>query len=204
MSTDGQLTFEENPLAESFKKGQEHLKRCEFSEAEHCFGEVLEINPDYSGIVDALKAAKFWHNRLPRLEKSPKGQPRADFLLEEWKNYEAFVAQEGITHAITLRNVRLGVFNEVIRHLTIKFQELNTPDIDVLLQITEACINIEDYSKALEVVEYAMHSFKNDTRLAAFWAEAEYFSGTEEGKTKAAKLFWEVFAADPDNIYAGD
>ncbi|GEM_PF-221547 len=174
MEQDGQLTFEDNPLTVQYRRGQECLKRCAFAEAEELFDEIFDTNPHYRGIEDALKTAKFWLNRQERIEKRQNGKQRAEFLQEEWEHFRQFINEQNIQTREVLHAITHGVINEIIRHLTIYFQELDTPDVSVLCKLARAFLIIGDYRKAKETLDYALGFNRHDGIVLLLLGETLY------------------------------
>jgi len=197
MDLKGQLTFNDNPLLIKFNEGLSYIQKGNFQKTLEIMEEIFSQNQNFSGVVDTIKSVKFWQNRWNQVSLYSKGVERANYLLREWKNYENFILKSKIEFERVVIAIKNFIFKAIIKNLILNYQEYEIPNIDILIKIGEIFIEIEEYKKALETLEYARMFKKKDSYLLSLLGEVYYHLG-EEDKSKIA--FKEAFLYDPQNI----
>ncbi len=197
MENDGQLTFDDDPLFVKQSKAHRLLEQGLFTEAIELFENIAKENPNYPGILDGIKASKFWVSRKNKLKKYNKSYDRGKLLLKEWKDFEKYMSKNSIKHGRATASIQKYIFNDIIESFSIAYNEGVIPDTDILIQIGDCFKKLGNYEKAIDIYEYARTFNPEDPSLLAKLADC-YFSIDETSKAKV--LFREAFFIDPGQI----
>ncbi|RKX96292.1 MAG: hypothetical protein DRP84_01510 [Spirochaetes bacterium] len=197
MEKDGQLTFEDDPLFVKQSKTHKLLEQGLFDKAIELFENIAKENPNYPGIMDGIKATKFWASRKNKLKKYNTSYDRGKLLLKEWKDFEKYMSKNNIKHGRTTVAIQKYIFNDIIESFSKAYNEGIAPDTDILIQIGDCFKKLGNYEKAIDIYEYARTFNPEDPFLLAKLADC-YFSIDEASKAKV--LFREAFFIDPGQI----
>ena len=63
MDKDRQLTFSDDPLLNRINQVFLLIEDGNFSKAVKSFDDLLSLDPDYPGVIEGYRTAKFWNNR---------------------------------------------------------------------------------------------------------------------------------------------
>ena len=197
MEKDGQLTFDDDPLFVKQSKTHQLLEQGLFDEAIELFEIILKENPTYPGIINGIKATKFWSSRKNRLKKYSTSYDRGKLLLKEWKDFEKYMSKNNIKHGRATVAIQKYIFNNIIESFSKAYSEGVVPDTDILIQIGDCFKKLGNYEKAIDIYEYARTFNPEDPFLLAKLGDC-YFSIDETSKAKV--LFREAFFIDPGQI----
>ena len=84
MENGGQLTFEDDPLYVKQNKAHKFLEEGNFSNAISLYESIIKENPNFPGVLDGIKASKFWKNKKNKLTKFITAYDKGKLLLKEW------------------------------------------------------------------------------------------------------------------------
>ncbi len=197
MDNNGQLTFDDTPLKKKYREGLFYIQKGEMFKALEIMENILESGTNVPGIIDSVKAVKFWTNRWTRILKLEAGYKRAQLLINEWSNFERFLKEYNITFEEIIINLKNYIFKKIIKNLIIAFQSSDVPDIDILIKIGEIFLEIDEIDKSIETFEYARVYQKHNSLILSLLADGYY----RKGNIKHSKLlFREAFLYLPEKI----
>ncbi len=195
-------------LENKIEQGCEYLKTGRFGLAENTFTNLLENGGLACEIDTGLICAKYWNIRIPIINEQVKGLKRANYLLNEWKNFKEFLKR--IQRDGTDEKENISAFADdivlltghyileiAINDLVDEYHKKSFPDIDLLIVIGESFIELEEFKKAIETLEYARVFNKKDPNILALLADSYYGFGEVQ---KAKVLFKEAFFLNPNEI----
>ncbi len=197
MDTDGQLTFEDSPLSAKFNEALSFIEKGNLQQTLEIMEEIFQENPEFTGVIDTMKSIKFWQNRWMKVHQFPEGYERANYLFDEWNNYNGFIINSKINYEQIIIYLKNLIFKNIIKNLIFAYHQSDIPNIDILLQIGEIFIGIEEYQKAIESFEYARMFKKKDAYILSLLAAAYFKINTID---KAKVLLWEAFLYNPQKI----
>jgi tetratricopeptide (TPR) repeat protein len=199
MDKSGQLTFSDDPSLNGLSQVNQLIQEGAFQEAVDKLDELMDADPDYPGLIEAYRTAKFWLNRSDELSSLDEGRRKADFLMKEWKEYEEYVHERNMQESSAYRSVMMYVFNTASEHYRRAYvkQEDTGGDFDLLLNVGACFLRLGDYQKTVDTLEYASRSFNSNASLLAMLAEASYHLNDIP---KSLWYFREAFFIDPSGI----
>jgi hypothetical protein len=159
----------------------------------------MSVDPDYPGLIESYRTAKFWLNRAEELASLPEGKKTADFLMTEWEEYDEYARGKDMQSSAAYRSVMMYVFYTASEQYRLAFirQEDTTGDFDLLLNVGACCLRLGDYQKTVATLEYASKSYNSNARLLALLAEATYHINDIP---RSLWYFREAFFIDPSEI----
>lgn len=188
-------------VEEKTQEGCGYLKTGDFQSAEDVFMDLLKKGADSVRIDTGIKCAKYWNHRISDILKMKSNLDRGKYILDEWGKFIAFlnssasagrVYEEKVCDFAKQYIITLGV-EDLIEAYKVK----NYPDTDLLILIAESFIQLSDYHKAIETIEYARAYRKRDAYILALLADSYY--GCNE--IRRAKVFFrEAFFLRPEAI----
>lgn len=199
MDQNSQLTFSDDPLLIGSNEVYQLIEEGRFSGALKRLDKLMDINPDYPGLIEEYRTAKFWNNRREEMKTLNKGKQTADFLMREWNEFDDYAKEKKIINSFAYKVVMRYTFFTASEHYKIAFQEQEstTDNFDLLLNLGICFLTLEEYRYAIETLEYAHTCYKNSAKLLAILGEA-YFHIDEI--PKSIFYFREAFFIDPSDI----
>ncbi len=199
MDNNGQLTFSDDPLLNGINEVYQLIENGSFADAVVKIDELMDVDPDYPGLVDSYRIAKFWHNRDREMGALLRGKEIAEFLMSEWSVFEEYADEREMRSSAAYRFAMRNVFFRAADHYRIAFSEHQdtTNDFSLLLNLGDCFLRLEEYTQAIDTLEYAKNSYKSSARLLAILGEACYHTGD---LPKSLLYFREAFCSDPSEI----
>jgi len=196
MDKSGQLTFSDDPLLNGSNDVLQLIKEGNFQGAVDKLDKLMNIDPDYPGLIDSYRTAKFWLNRDHEQRSLPDGKKTADFLMKEWEVYDEYAESKQMRESSAYRSVMVHIFYAASEQYRLAFvkQEDATNDFDLLLNLGACFLRLGDYEKTIETLEYASKSYNSNARLLSLLAEASFHTGDVP---KSLWYFREAFFIDP-------
>jgi tetratricopeptide (TPR) repeat protein len=202
MDKDGQLIFNDDPFLIGINTAYQLIEEGKFSDALGKLDELLGRNPDYPGLADAYRTAKFWKNRQRDIEALEKGKSTADFLMKQWDEFRRYASDRGMISSAAYASAMKFVFFQAAEQYKIAFvEEQSTVDnFDLLVNLGVCFITLGEYKHAAETLEYARISYRGSAKLLALLGEAYFHTGEVP---KALYCFKEAFFINPSEIDLG-
>jgi tetratricopeptide (TPR) repeat protein len=199
MDNNGQLSFSDDPLSSGINEVYQLIEEGSFKQAIMKLDDLMDINPDYPGVTEGYRSAKFWSNRAGEIENLTGGKQTADFLMREWEEFKVYAANNNMTDSTAYLSVMKYVFFNASEHYKIAFkeQESTTDNFDLLLNLSMCFIILKEYKASIETLEYARSSNRNSARLNSLLGEA-YFNTNEI--SRSLLFFKEAFFINPSEI----
>lgn len=199
MENNGQLTFNDDPILPGINSAFSHLETGEFSTAVKEFSTFLDENPDYPGLADGYRTARFWENRSSDIKNLKEGRQTADFFMKEWEYFDKYCEEKNISQSNAYRAVQKFIFFTASEHYKIAFknEENPTDNFNLLINLADCFLGLEEYKHAAETLEYCRSAYKTDTRLTTLLAESYFHLGEIP---KSLLLFREAFFLNPQEI----
>jgi len=111
MDKNGQLTFFDDPLLQGINEAYTFIEAGDFTQAVKKIDDLMTINPDYPGLAEAYRVARFWESRKKAMQELQKGKDTADFLMTQWEEFEAFAQNRGLVWATAYQKAMRFVFS---------------------------------------------------------------------------------------------
>ncbi len=199
MDKNGQLTFSDDPLLNSTSEAYQLLEEGNFESSAAKFDSMMTLDPDYPGVIEGYRTAKFWNNRHKELMSLEDGKQTADFLMRQWEVFEKYSAEKSITGSAAYYSIMRHIFNRASEHYrTAYIDHQDTPnDFNLLLNLGSCFLRLEDYKKTIETLEFARNSYSSNAKLLFILAEA-YFHENEI--PKCLLYFKEAFNINPSDL----
>ncbi len=199
MDRNGQLTFSDDPNLLGVNEAYQMIEEGRFSDAVSKTDTLLSSNPDYPGLSDTYRTAKFWDNRASELKKLNRGKQTADFLMTQWELFKTYAGEKNLIHTPSYKAAMRYIFFTASENYKIAFQdqESTTDNFDLLLNLGVCFLNLGEYKHTVETLEYARSSYRSNARLVSLLAEA-YFNLNEI--PKSLLYFREAFFLNPSEI----
>jgi tetratricopeptide (TPR) repeat protein len=199
MDQDGQLLFSDDPFLIGCNTAFQLIEEGKFAEALEKIDHLMSRNPDYPGLSETFRTARFWMSRIEDLEGIEEGKMTADFLMKEWEEFTRYAGEKGMLDSAPYNSAMKYIFFRASEHYTIAFvKEQSTVDnFDLLINLGICFVRLEDYRRAIETLEYARSSLRGSARLLALLGEA-YYQINEI--PKSLLHFKEAFFVNPSEI----
>ena len=199
MNRDGQLSFSDDPLLTGINEVYQLIEEGDFPESIKKLDELMNINPDYPGLTDCYRTAKFWANRSSEISGLSGGKQTADFLMREWENYKEYADKNNMVDSSAYTSAMKNIFFNASENYkkAFKDQESTADNFDLLVNLGTCFLILGEYKPSIETLEYARSSNKNDARLNSLLGEA-YFHIDEV--SRSLLFFKEAFFINPADI----
>ncbi|MCL1865489.1 MAG: hypothetical protein FWF73_06740 [Spirochaetes bacterium] len=199
MDNNGQLTFSDDPLLRESAEVYQSISEGNFNEAAKIADQLMNINPDYPGLVEAYRTAKFWSNREKEIKTIGDGKKAADFLMKEWNVFEDYASYKDMKSSSAYKSAMRYIFFKASEQYKIAFKlnEETDNDFELLINLGECFLRLKEYKYAIETLEYAMSSYKSDAKLLFILGESYYHI---DDIPKCLLYMREAFQIDPSQI----
>ena len=199
MDDNGKLSFSDDPFLRESAEVYQFISEGNFNEAVKIADQLMNINPDYPGLTEAYRTAKFWSNRENEIKKSGDGKKAADFLMKEWKAFEDYASYKEMKSSSAYKSAMRYVFFKASEQYknAFKFSEETDNNFDLLISLGECFLRLKEYKNAIETLEFAMTSYKSDAKLLLILGESYYHI---DDIPKCLLYMREAFQIDPSQI----
>lgn len=199
MDNSGQLTFSDDPFLNKSNDVFAMIQEGNFSGAVESLDELMDINPDYPGLNEAYRTARFWNNRIIELNALPEGRRTADFLMAQWKEYDEYALEREMQSSAAYKAAMIHVFYRAAEQYRFAFMKEENPSVnfDLLINLGDCFLRLGEYQKTVETLEYANRSYNSNARLLSILGEAAFHL---EDMTKCLWYFREAFFIEPTDI----
>ena len=199
MDNSGQLTFSDDPMLNGANEVYQLIEEGQFVSAVDRLDDLMDIDPDYPGLIEAYRTAKFWENRAEELKRMQNGRETADFLMKEWSAFEEYAETKSIKDSAAYRAVMKQIFFRAADHYKIAFTEQQDTinNFNLLLNLGDCFLRLEEYKNTIETLEFARSSYTSNARLLAILGEAYFHTGDIP---KSLLYFREAFLIEPSDI----
>jgi tetratricopeptide (TPR) repeat protein len=167
MDKNGQMTFSDDPLLGGINEVQHLIESGEFSLAVKKLDDLMTVNPDYPGLIEGYRTARFWHNREKELNSLEDGKATADFLMEQWREFDEYCHSMEMSSSASYRAAMRWFFTGLEHYKIHSETGEHHGDFELLLNLGDCFLRLEEYSNAVETLEYARNSFRSSARLLA-------------------------------------
>ena len=174
---------------------EDKLKKGLFKESMEDFDRIMAMDFENGDLYDNMSCVKFWINRLDNLEKLKEDYlGYCKFLDSSYKKFCKFVRDKNYKNdLISINAVHYFVYNKIIELL--KSKDFN--DSEQLHLLSNAFIELEDYSRGLKAYEYLNKIEPYNSNILSFIAEINHKLGDEK---KAKMYIREALFYEPLNI----
>jgi tetratricopeptide (TPR) repeat protein len=202
MDRDGQLSFSDDPMLMGINEAYQLIEEGKFPEAVGRIDALLSLNPDYPGLAEGYRTAKFWNNRKGELAKLEKGKQTADFLMTQWEIFKGYAQEKNLTQSNSFKSAMRYVFFTASENYKVAFQsqESTADNFDLLLNLGICFLTLGEHKHAIETLEYARTSYRTSAKLLSILAESYYHASEIP---KSLLLFREAFFINPSEIDLG-
>ncbi|MCL1834269.1 MAG: hypothetical protein FWG49_07190, partial [Leptospirales bacterium] len=199
MDDNGQLTFSDDPLLRESAEIYQSISEGNFTEAAKIADQLMNINPDYPGLIEAYRTAKFWSNREREIRRTGDGKKAADFLMKEWEAFENYASYKDMKLSSAYKSAMRYIFFKASEQYKIAFKlnEETDNNFDLLISLGECFLRLKEYKNAIDTLEYAMSSYKSDAKLLFILGESYYHI---DDIPKCLLYMREAFQIDPSQI----
>ncbi len=199
MDKNGQLNFSDDPLLSENGEIYQLISEGNFREAIKKIDKLMNINPDYPGLVESYRTAKFWQNRDKDLKKAEEGKMTADFLMEEWALYEDYASTRGMENSSAYKAAMKFIFFKASENYKLAFQrnEETGNRLDLLINLGDCFLRLKEYKYAVETLEYARNSYSASAKMMFILGESYFHL---DDIPKALLYFREAFLIDPSQL----
>ncbi|MBE6350352.1 MAG: hypothetical protein E7062_06360 [Spirochaetaceae bacterium] len=183
---------------EGLQKAYLLLKKGNPEHAKLVLEEALSYDLEGQEILQTLKCATYWADKLQRISFLPEPFERGESIITQWKLFSNFIVINGITHEEGIYATKMGVFSKAVDY----FQQLlrdrgiiQKREIYVRLGICYK--KLGDYEKALSYLVEANAKENTSPLILAEMADCYALCGED----KIAKvLFREAFFIDAQKV----
>jgi tetratricopeptide (TPR) repeat protein len=199
MDKNGQLTFSDDPILNGINEVYQLIEKGEFSVAVAKIDELMDIDADYPGLIEAYRVAKFWHNREKEIKTLEEGKDTAEYLMKQWEVFNEYSESKNLESSSAFKSSMRYIFFKAADHYKFAFREQQdtSSNFQFLLNLGDCFLRLEEYNLAIETLEFAKGSYKSNARLMAILGEAYFHTGDI---SKSLLCFREAFFVDPAEI----
>jgi tetratricopeptide (TPR) repeat protein len=199
MDKNGQLTFSDDPILNGINEVYQLVEKGDFATAVSKIDELMDIEAEYPGLIEAYRVAKFWHNRERELQTLDQGKDTAEYLMRQWEVFSEYAESKQLTASSAYKSAMRYIFFKAADHYQYAFREQQdtSNNFKFLLNLGDCFLRLEEYNLAIETLEFAKGSYKSNARLLAILGEAYFHTGD---MSKSLLCFREAFFIDPSEI----
>ncbi len=199
MDKDGQLLFSDDPFLIGCNTALQLIEEGKYSESLERVDDLMSQNPDYPGLADIYRTAKFWLNRIDDLAELEEGKMTADFLMKEWEYFTRYASEKNMLQSASYNSAMKHIFFRASEQYTIAFvREQSTVDnFDLLINLGICFVRLEDHRRAIDTLEYARSSLRSSARLMSLLGESYYHINDIP---KSLLYFKEAFFMNPSEV----
>ncbi|MBN2159120.1 MAG: hypothetical protein JW807_06975 [Spirochaetes bacterium] len=199
MDKNGQLTFSDDPILNGINEVYQLVEKGDFAAAVSKIDELMDIDADYPGLIEAYRVAKFWHNREKEIKVLEEGKETAEYLMRQWELFNEYAESKNLTASSAFKASMRYIFIKAADHYKFAFREQQdtSSNFHFLLNLGDCFLRLEEYNLAIETLEFARSSYKSNARLMAILGEAYFHIGDI---SKSLLSFREAFFIDPSEI----
>ena len=176
MDKNGQLTFSDDPILNSINEVFQLIEKGEFTSAIKIINGLMDIDADYTGLIESYRVAKFWNNRENDLKNLEAGKDTAEYLMKQWEVFNEYAESKDMTSSSAFKAAMRCIFFKASDHYKLAFKEQQdtSNNFRFLLNLGDCFLKLEEYQSAIETLEYARSSYRSNAHLLATLGEA-YF-----------------------------
>jgi tetratricopeptide (TPR) repeat protein len=202
MDKNGQLTFSDDPILNRINEVYQLIENGEFASAAAKINELMDVDSEYPGLIDAYRVAKFWNNREQEIRELDQGKDTAEYLMKQWEIFSEYAESKEMSSSAAFKAAMRYIFFKASDHYKYAFQEQQdtSNNFGFLLNLGDCFLRLEEYRLAIETLEYAKSSYRSNAHLMAILGEAYYHIGEIP---KSLSCFREAFFINPSEINLG-
>ncbi|MBN1799016.1 MAG: tetratricopeptide repeat protein [Spirochaetales bacterium] len=175
------------------KKAYDALKQGQFQTGIDIMQKAAVLDKQSLEIEQALQCALFWKQRKDKLTKMDH-YSQSEYLMNEWNAFLHYTSELTNIAASCFYNIKYFIFTLALENYLKLADSKELLDFDSLLKIGRIYKELGNYETAIEILEHAHQSKRNDPKVLADLADC--YAQVDE--MKAAKLFFrEAFFIDP-------
>jgi len=175
---------------------QGNLKR-----AKELYGELLEQNPEEQEYICGFYTASYWENRTDIIRPEKTGREAASQLLKAWDRFESIGEEKKFLNCKSFGAAMKYIFGIASDNFRSAFQQEGAAgDIDLLLELSRCLMRIENYSDAVEILQYARKFNKTNPRILFILGEAYLAPEEDELRGRGISLYRDAFFLDPNAL----
>jgi tetratricopeptide (TPR) repeat protein len=160
---------------------------------------ALGLHFENQEVAAFLKCAKYWQDRFLNIGRYPSEYEKAEYLLDQWKGFPAFVSRGGETPERCKAAFKALVFRTALAmyESLLDTTVAGTRDADLLMRIGRCYKGLGEYDKALQYLDAANQIKKENAEILAELADCYSLVG----ETRISKAFFrEAFFIDPEAV----
>jgi tetratricopeptide (TPR) repeat protein len=194
MEKNGQLTFTDDTLLSDVNEAHQFLETGDFVNAAARSDVLLNSHPEYPGLAEIYRVARYWQPRMEEAFLKDEGIDRANFLMDQWNTFMDYAHEKKIGESSAFGSARKYIYNMTAEHYKIAFHLNQAEKFGNLMNLGICFMNLGEYRQAVDTFEYAKSSIKTDARLFSLLAESYFQIGEIP---KSLLLFREAFFIEP-------
>ncbi|MCX7025796.1 MAG: hypothetical protein NT080_14450 [Spirochaetes bacterium] len=188
-----------NDVATLLADAYDKLKSADLPTSIRLLDTALSVDFENEEVLFALTCAQWWRERFTRTESMHNSFEKADFVLSQWKSFQAF--QRRTQNAFEPARY---AFKRFVFGSALAWYEAAAPcenvDAETALRLGRCLKGMGDFRKAVERLEAATNARKDDPETLAELADT-YALVNETRVSKA--LFREAFFINPQRVNLG-
>jgi tetratricopeptide (TPR) repeat protein len=144
------------------------LMEEDLAQANELLEKALSIDFEHPEVVYALKCVNFWTERAGRAAELQPGFEKGEYLLSQWKSFQAFLARFGSAYERCVYAVRQFVFSEALAsYQGMMTDSENQQDPELLVRMGKCYKGKGDYIPAVKFFEAAAQNRREDAETLA-------------------------------------
>lgn len=176
----------------------ECLRSVDLAAATEFLERALALDFEDEELLYALKCARFWEERLPRMEAVRNPFERGEFTISQWKAFSSFAGKlKGDFERARYAFKRYAFTLALGQYRSLPAEEREAHEAELALRIGRCLKGAGDFDEAQRQLEAAARERREDAEVLAELADA-YALGGEARSSKA--LFREAFYLSPRKI----
>ena len=193
----GDLPQAQRDVSSLLREAYERFRVGGFEQATQELEKALAIDYERSEVLNALKCANYWDDKVGRYKTITGDYEKGEYLLRQWKSFIGFLNGSEDEFEQGLFATKQWVFGEALTHFLALLQGHAASDPEILHRVGRCYKGKGDYQQAVEYFEACSHQRTDDPQILAELADC-YALINEE---KAAKAFFrEAFFLDPQAV----
>lgn len=194
----GETSGAPSGCADIVKRGLESLKKADLHSAREDFEAALKDDFDDPLVMFALKCCGFWAEREGRAMALRNLFERGDFILGQWKSFQAFLERQTDRQEDAVYAFRQYAFSLALKaFVSISSEAASGQNADLELRIGRCYKGKGEFEAAIDHLETALKAKRDSGEIMAELADA--YALVDQTRTAKA-LFREAFFMDASAI----
>ncbi len=157
-----------------FREALDLLEAGENGQAKELFGKLLREEPENPEFAAGFFCAGWWQNRQADVQFYRPGRPLAAWCMCTWEDFQRQTKERAYQSSASFQKCMRCILSEAAENFRQAFQEEGSGPADTALlkELAICLVQLEDYSNAVDILQYARTKAPYDASLLFLLGES--------------------------------